>query len=250
MTSVWFVSAAHRRYDTVRLSLNQRRHACQQLRSAGFTAEGVIVADDDNLAIAEEYGFHAVDLDNSDVGGKFNAGIGYALNAGADIVVYIGSDNWAHPDLFKRLPGPREVVTGSLLQAVDMASGRMRNCRIDTTYGVIPWLIPRQLLDPCDGSPIQPGLMRGFDGAMIRGLTRANGFPPSFVRFDPHEYARIDWKTVDNLTSFDRLDKTLGIGDIQSPWLVLADWYPAEIVEFARAMSDGQREEACAPTSP
>lgn len=234
MASIWFVSAAHGRYPTTRVALKQRRHVCDELAARGHTADCVIVADDENLDIADEHGFAGLEMDNTDVGAKFNAGIAYAYNQGADTVVYIGSDNWAHIDLFDRLPQLRQVMTRSLLQVVDVPTGRMRTCRVDTNWGVIPWFITRHLLEKSGAAPIEAGLKRGFDGALIRGLTRALGYPPTFVRFDPHEYACVDWKTRDNITPYEQLDKQLGIGGTQDPWETLTGWYPEEVIAFAK----------------
>lgn len=213
--------------------MKQRRHVCDQLREQGHKAEGVIVADDENLSIAEEYGFHVVERDNRDISDKFNAGLKYAYDQGAEVVNYLGSDNWAHIDLFQQLPQRRQVMTRSLLQVVDVPTGRMRTCKIKTNWGAIPWFIPRMLLEKCDGQPLQKGLARGFDGAMIKGLTKAAGYPPTFVHFDPHAYACIDFKTADNITPYERLDKQLGVGETENPWEALRAWYPEEIVRFA-----------------
>lgn len=246
MAAIWFVSAAYGRYGTVRVALAQRRHVCDELNKRGHTAQGVIVAADMNLDIAHEHGFHTVERDNSDVSGKFNAGFAYALEHGADVVVYLGSDNWTHIDLFDQLPRPRQVMTGTKLQIVDAAAGRMRLCHIDRVYGVIPWLIPSQLLAKCEGTPIEPGIPRGFDSALIEGLTRGSGYPPSFTRFDPHDFARVDFKTADNLTPFDRLDKGFGIGEPQDAWTELSRFYPATDVELARNTLSAEGRECAA----
>lgn len=234
--SLWLVSAAWGRYPTTRVALSQRRHLCDQLANLGIDAHGVIVADDDNLTIADELGFHTVEQDNRDVGDKFNTGFAYALEHGADYIGYLGSDNWAHIDFFSRLPGPREVLTGKLLQAVNVAEQRMRLCAIDTVYGVIPWTIPTSMLERCNGRPIEPGLTRGFDGSMIRGLTRSLGTVPTFTHHDPHPYCRVDFKTDANITAWDILVGKKGVGEDDDPWQALAEFYPATLVEQAREL--------------
>lgn len=225
---IWLVSAAYGRYATTRVALAQWRDLCDQTG-----ADAVLVAGDGNLAIADEYGFHTVKRDNSDVSGRFNAGIQYALDHGAQVVVYTGSDNWIHPDVLTRPPAGRELVTGSLIQVVDVPGRRRRLCKVDTTYGVIPWLIPRTLLEPCQGEPFEPGHRRGFDTLLIEGLTRANGWPPTFTRFDPHPFGRVDLKTEENLTSYDRLTGWHGVGEDEEPWQALTAYYPPWLVEFA-----------------
>lgn len=57
MESVLFVTPAWKRYELTRLCLWQRRLACDSLFEAGIYATSVVIADDDNLDIAREFGF-------------------------------------------------------------------------------------------------------------------------------------------------------------------------------------------------
>ena len=83
-----------------RLALAQRRWLCDELAARGLDANCVIVADDENLDIAREYGFDTVEVDNRGLGRRFNAGYRHAADQGADYLVHVGSDDWVHPDLF------------------------------------------------------------------------------------------------------------------------------------------------------
>lgn len=252
MASVWFVSPAWRRFSVTRLALAQRRWLCDELAARGLTANGVIVADDENLEIAAEFGFATVELGNEYLGARFNAGIEYAcVEGGADFIVHIGSDDWAHPDLFKKLPatvagppeltadspvvfwdGSPEALTGWEITIVDLRVGRMQRCRVRGRYGVIPWVLPRKLLEPSGFRPIHDRLNRGIDGSLI-AVMRVR---PTWVFHDPHPLCRVDFKSEMNLTPYPGLAANLGVGaEVDDPWSALAEQYPADLVELARA---------------
>lgn len=246
---VCLVSPAWRRFDVTRLALAQRAHLRGVLAGRGHEVTGVVVADDDNLDIAREYGFETVERDNTFLGRKFNDGLERALDMGAEVVVLIGSDDWVHPDVFDRMPLAEsevpvpsleepavtwnvapEIVSGRWISFVDMATGRIRMCQSGTRSGSIPWLIHRDALTPSGGRPIRETQQKGTDFALVAGLN----VQPTWVFHDPNPVARVDFKTSVNLNDF---DITTGIlehsGDLDA-LDVLGDYYPAELVEMAR----------------
>lgn len=213
----------------------------------------MVVADDENLDIAREFGFHTVERDNRWLGRKFNDGIEYACRRGnADYVVLIGSDDWMHVDLFDRLPLPMadppsldeiarvgsavwrltaEVVTGREIAIVDLPGGRLRRCYSRGRYGVIPWVIHRKALEPSWYRPIQEQLEKGIDGSLIAGL----GARPTWVFTDPHDLCRVDFKSNVNLNSFEQITSGVGYGNEEpDPWSVLATRYPQHLADLAR----------------
>lgn len=245
-----FVSAAWRRFGVTRLALAQREHLCGELAGRGIEATAVIVADDENLEIAAEHGFHALEQSNAELGRKFNDGFEFAFNElDADMVVHIGSDNWVHPDVFDTLPlsqtemhEPTEespvvswsdvpqVVAGTEMTIVDLVEGRMRLASHGSRRGVIPWIIPRRAMEPCGFRPIPDRMNIGLDYALVVGL----GMHPEFVLVDPRDCARVDFKSEVNLNSYAAISGSIGVGDEESPWEILAEHYPAHLVEMAR----------------
>lgn len=209
----------------------------------------MIVADDDNLDIAAEFGFETVEQSNEHLGRKFNDGIERAFSEGADVVVLIGSDDWLHVSAFDRMPAdycePRwpsddepvvvmssgpEVVAGTEIALVDLVDGRLRRCRSRGRYGTIPWLINRKALERCGGRPLPDHQGKGIDGRLAVGLNR-----PRFVFHDPHPLARVDFKSDTNLNSFDVISGAIGYGDVETdPWPLLAELYPEPLVGMAR----------------
>lgn len=191
----------------------------------------MIVADDANLEIAREHGFATVEMGNDYLGARFNAGIRYACVEGnADYVVHIGSDDWAHPDLFDDLAGPLVVGTGRRIALVDLEHGVAQVCHVRGQYGVIPWILPRAVLEPSGFEPCLREQLRGIDGSLVRGLTSR----PEWRFHDPHDLARVDFKSAVNITSYSALRSIATGVEIADPWARLAEIYPADLVTLAR----------------
>lgn len=234
--SVWIVSPAHGRFAVTRLALEQRRRLCQDLAARGLDAQMLITAEDENLDIAREYGALAVETPNKPLGRKCNTGLRRAAEEGADWVVWIGSDDWLHPDVFDPLPfqpaGAERILIGHRLAVVDLASGRLMRCSSPSKYGAIPWIVPRRMLEPSGFQPVQPHLARGLDGALIRGI-RLSRAPLEWHALDPHDFRCVDFKSARNITPFDRLT-VHATGPLEDPWPALTERYPADLVEMAR----------------
>lgn len=183
-------------------------------------------------------------MDNSGLGRRFNAGIRYACEQGADFIAHIGSDDWVHEDLFDRLPQANvsrgfpplimqeeycpPILTGTKIAIVDLMSGSLRHLETHGRYGVIPWIIPRQAF-VSGFEPISPDLMRGIDGALIRGL----GMRPDWKFHDPHPLCRVDFKSDTNITPYKSLG-SIAVSEDLDPWTELARLYPDELVALAK----------------
>lgn len=250
------MSAAWRRFSVTRLALSQRRELCDELERRGHSAAGVIVADDENLRIAEEFGFDPVVCANDELGRKFNDGIEYAVRVlEADFVVHVGSDDWVHPSVFDRLPSERaelelptperpaivgqpavEIQACRRITFVDLQTGEMRICGSAGRFGVIPWIIPRVALERAAFRPCRDSVNRGIDGSLVRGV----GMRRSRWTFvDPSPFSCVDWKSDTNLNEFDRITRALGAdeGDSLSPWRLLEDAFGVELVDQARELA-------------
>lgn len=249
MLNLWLVSPAWRRLDVTRLALAERRWLCDELTSRGLTARGVIVADDENLDLAAEYGFHGLEFPNDrGLGAKFNAGYRYALERGADYVVHIGSDDWVHPDFLDPLPipdvgqgqKPMPSPLGTIVQTagpVMLCARRIALVHLQSGQGVVfpsrrmwgnvPWAIPRSAFAG-KPEPIEPQLPRGMEHALVRGLG-----PLNYRHHDPHPFLGVDFKSEVNVTPWETLvSHAEPRPDI---WRELAEHYPAHLVEQARA---------------
>lgn len=232
-----------------RLALAERRWLCDELAARGIDADCVIVADDENLDIAREYGFHTVEVDNTGLGRKFNAGFRYAADQGADYFVHVGSDDWVHPDVFDILhrddlrgtampdptpghpvvwrPGERLLVHGRIA-LVDLGRGLLTMCKSKSRYGVIPWVIPRALLEKTGFAPVTPFLMRGIDGDLMRRIGS-----PQLVYNDEPPVPCVDFKTALNVTSYEQTTGVLGDDGEEPMSPALSEHFPPQLVRMA-----------------
>jgi glycosyltransferase involved in cell wall biosynthesis len=241
--SVWLVSAAFGRFAVTDLVLEQRQQVVADLAARGIDGQMLVVADDENLDVAEQHGAERLERPNKPLGEKWNAGFEHAFREGADFVVYIGSDDWMHPGLFDRLPASNAILTGRQIAFLNLNTGRMQPCKVSSRWGVIPWVLPRQLLERCEFRPITTRRSWGLDNSLINGL-RAKGPRPLLEFRDPHPLARVDIKSDTNITPYARVATHLADGDEISPWDALTALYPADLVARARTLS---QEASCHP---
>lgn len=245
---VVFVSPAWSRYAVTRLALAQRAVLCDMLAGRGHETECVIVADDDNLDIAREFGFDTVMQNNDFLGRKFNDGFCRARDLGADLIVVLGSDDWMHISLFDVLPDPAppmpdlsddlpvftwngspEAITGTQIALVDLPGGRATRWSTSGRSGVIPWIFPACAFEPSGYRPVAETQQKGTDFSLLAGL----GVRPEWVWVDPHPYARVDFKSDVNLNPY-WSDSRAGTGIVDDhPWDALADLYGEELAEMA-----------------
>lgn len=253
--NIWLVSPAWQRYEITRLVLLERQWLIDVLAARGLTANTVIVADDENLDIAEELGFATVEKDNSDLGERFNAGYRYAAEQGADVFVHIGSDDWVHPDAFDILtrvdledtpsqepeedggvaiwsPAP-QLLAHRTLTLIDVARGVAQRCATENRYGCIPWLIPRSLMAAKRFSPITSGRMRGIDGALAIGLGHNLNW---CFQDSPAEWC-VDFKTNWNVSPYNGIARALGTEPERAAEPLLAAFYPADLVQQAMRLT-------------
>lgn len=247
---VVFVSPAWGRFAVTRLALAQRAVLCGQLAERGHEATAVIVADDDNLDIARQFGFETVAQNNEFLGRKFNDGFCRARDLGAELIVVLGSDDWMHVSLFDRLPDPSppmpeptddnpvvswspgvpEAITGREIALVDLVGGTGNRWHTSGRSGVIPWIFPAAAFERSGFRPVMERQQRGTDFSLVAGL----GQRPEWVWVDPHPYARVDFKSDVNLNPF-WSDSRAGHGEVDAdPWGSLAQWYGDDLAGLAR----------------
>lgn len=253
---IWLVAPAWKRFSVTRLALAGHRWLCDELAARGHQAHVVVVADDDNLETAAEFGFDALEWPNQPLGEKFNAAYRYAAEHDAELFVHIGSDDWCHPSVFDVLdtldlakapepvwePGQTVIwrrgpiiVAQRSITLVDLPTGVVQRCTVLGKHGCIPWLIPRVVLEPVAFSPVQPDQARGIDGSLVSGLT----VRPNWVYQDPAEDTCVDFKSGTNITPFHSLQSNLGYGDELTLDALNAKW-PTHLVELAEQTHRGE----------
>lgn len=209
----------------------------------------LIVADDENLDVAGEYGADTVTAPNKPLGAKWNTGLYHAADTGVDWIVWVGSDDWIHPAIFDPIldrdeTNPPVILSGHRLAIVDMAAGSLQRIETPSPYGAIPWILDARLIRDAvrrrNGDrlgPLQPAIDRGLDGGLIRGLRRGR------VNFgwqydNPNDFRCVDFKTRTNITPFEGLARNLGVADRENAWETLAEHFPADLVQKAADLSE------------
>lgn len=227
--SIWFVTPAWQRFALTEACLAQRREVIDQLEMAGIEGRCVVVADDENLELARAAGFDTVERDNQYLGRRFNDGMEYAGQHGADWIVPIGSDSWIDPGYFTPLPPVGETRTSAIYcAATGSAIGELRVAG----NGAGPYMFPRAALRRAKFRPADDRLARGIDGSTISGIERHR--PVVWTSYDLHPFQYVGFRGEPLLNSFDRLYRRWGVARYDRPWEILARYYSAKVIAMAQ----------------
>jgi glycosyltransferase involved in cell wall biosynthesis len=233
--SLWFVTPAFRRYGLTAVCLEQRRRVVADLIAQGVHADCVVVADDENLDLARSLGFSTIERDNRWLGRKFNDGIQYALNHGADWIVPIGSDDWIDPDYLWPLPSGN-ARTSHYYAPVE--SDRLALVSIPTVEGAGPRVLHRSLFT--SERPAEDRIRRGFDRSLLAGLGEIE-----WEYRDLHPLQYIGFRGELHITLYSKILRARGGEEQHDPWERLKTRYPEDLVESARtAMAHVRRPRA------
>jgi hypothetical protein len=231
---IWFVTPAWQRFDLTRVVLEQRRRIIDFLAQRGVEARQVVIADDHNADVAVELGFDALRRRNYTLGRRFNDGIQYAAQNGAEWIVPIGSDSFLDPAYLFPLP-PEGVLRTSRLYAV-AESDRLGRLLVKGASGVGPYMIPRSHL-PKGLRPASDVKKKGIDGSTLKGLR--SGLLREFVDIHPWQY--VGFRSYPQMNSYDKLYRRLGVGEDDEVAEILSEHYPAQLVERALAACEQGR---------
>lgn len=221
------------RPDVTRLALTGHRWLAEQLAARGITTTCLIVADDDNLEVADEFGYPGLERRNEPLGWKINEGFEHLCREGADAAAFIGSDDWLHPDLFDGIDG-ETILSGHEITVVDLVNPRLRHLGWRRPHGVPPWLIPRRILKTVGWRPCEDHQDRGMEGSISRKL---QPFDIQWTMHDPHPMTRVDFKSGIGMTGYDQIASSIGIGPDREPWTELTHQYPQTLVRVAEFTS-------------
>jgi len=255
MASLWFVVPAHGRVELARICLRQLRRTCDSLSENGVEATAVVIAEDENLDTAREFGFGTVERTNYSLGRKFNDGIQLACDPEinprpADYVVPCGSDDWVDWRLFLDLPV--DAMRGFKRMSFVREDGReltTSNVKYEGGCGIR--IYPRSLVELLDYRPADEDFVRGCDTSILLSLKHAHSARYAKILRGPVELAVehadsdplqiVDWKSpgqqLNDYAEVARWRSKVG-GD---PFEMLADVFPAEALEemqahYARAL--------------
>lgn len=224
---LWFVTPAWRRFALSAVCFEQRRRVIGELADHGIEARCVVVADDENLDLARAAGFDTVERDNDYLGRRFNDGIEYACQQGADYVVPIGSDSWIDAAYLHPLPAQGRARTSRMYAAVTV--DRIALLSVERG-GAGPYIIPRHALEQSRFRPSKDLIPRGVDASTIAGLGPVKW---EYLDVDPLQY--IGFRGTPHLTSYDKLWHYWGQREERDPAASLASHFPIDLVEQAMA---------------
>lgn len=238
MKSLWFIVPAHGRHEVARVCLKQLRWACDALTSGGIRASAVVVANDENLDMAQGLGFATYERENEPLGRKWNDGYELACReGGVDYVVPIGSDDWIDPAAILEFPLPAENEIRCFRRSAVVSEDGMWLTRLNITYdgGDGVRVIPSSLLEPFGYRPAAEDRKRAIDTSVWDAIR--NHYEPAkrprFIYHDLHPLQIVDFKSRgEQLNPYADCRKSFQDGDeVFNPWLMLGEHYPKGLVD-------------------
>lgn len=242
MPRLMFVMPAHGRFSLTRICLAQLRRTCDRLTENGIQASAVVIADDDNLDTAAEFGFATFGRRNTFLSQRFNDGLQVACDPAlnrhpADYAVPIGSDDWCDWRLFLDLP-PADTMVAFRKAAVVREDGlELVGREIDNPGGVGMRIYPRQMLERVGYRPADEERSRGCDTSILVNISAELGGRPR-IRYGDRGYLQfVDWKSAGSqLNSYANVAGRFrhGIGPV-APFDALAGHYDADLLDEMEA---------------
>lgn len=199
----------------------------------------VVVANDKNLELADEFGHERLEFPNTYLGDKWNAGYVWGGQNGFDHLMPVGSDSLLDPELILHWLGLDEDLTRipySSHYAVVRSDGRRRIDCVVTKGGGGGMMLPKHLLAPLQYRPVEGGRQKGCDGSTLRSVSRFRK-----VRLVPqdldHRFAVVALQSSMQITSYDRLFARWGVHEErETPLDDLEPVYGADTVAEVKAL--------------
>jgi hypothetical protein len=234
--TVWVVIPAHGRIPVSRVAFAGIAWTLKVLRHRGIDVRALVIADDANIQVAQEHGFDTLVRPNRPLGRKWNDGYEHACRNGATHVMSCGSDDWIHPDLvlaMLRVQAGNAIVATRRSAAVAPDGREIALLTIPYEGGDGIRLLPLSLLKTVGCRPTSDSRDRAIDGAMRDQLTR--NAPIRWEYVETHPLHIVDFKTVDNLTPFEKFAAAGYVTGICA-FDTLSEHYPANLVAPAREL--------------
>lgn len=233
MKSLWLIIPAWRRYDVTRVSFPQLQDCLETLAIVhGIDANAVVVGDDDNLDLADQYGFDTVRQVNQPLARKWNDGYEYAANQGADFFVPCGTDDWLDPGYLAQLPADTEIRASRWATSIREDGRRLLQFNVDYEGGDGIRIIPRKLLEPCRFRPAEEHRERAIDTSVWRTLQRTTRGFRFVYSVDPLNIVQFQ-SVAPQLNQYQALKNRFAHRELDNPWEILRGRYPDDLVAWA-----------------
>jgi glycosyltransferase involved in cell wall biosynthesis len=233
--SLWFVVPAHGRLALTRICLRQLRRTIDDLEDAGVDASAVVIADDENLDTADEFGFGTIRRNNLFLSRRFNDGIQLACDRSlnprpVDYVVPLGSDDWIAAEVLFDLPRPNTVVGFKTISFVREDGRELTSRFLDYDGGAGIRIYPRAILKRLAYRPADEDRVRGCDTSIWVNLQRTIAFRVEYPTIDTRQI--VDWKsTGSNRNAYAEVAGRWRGSAPADPFEALAGVFPAEALE-------------------
>lgn len=245
MRSLWFIVPAHGRHHMAFVCLRQLARTCTELRAAhGIDAHAVVIADpaeDYLLGLAWGMGFGTVERENTPLGRKWNDGYELAGMESVDYCVPLGTDDWVDPAwIAAALPDGSFFSCSRQLGMVREDGRVLGRIWLPHKGGHGIRIIPTSLLRPLGYRPASEDAERAIDSHVLRNVSNAWGRPYGLVRYrETHPFSVVDWKSPGMQLNTYEMCTGFRQEELDDPFAVLADVYPAEALEEMRGVYAG-----------
>jgi len=246
--SIWFITPAFHRANISEIVFQQRAEMLHKLHEAGHEAQAVVVADDENIELANQHGFATVVTKNDYLGRKWNEGYQLAAREGADYVCPVGSDSWLDPEFiisYLNEPWEGRVVVSSRHYSVVHETGRKRGQFLVEYEGGTTMFFSTESIRHCRYRPVRERIQSGCDGSTLQSLNLPG--KPTFLINEAHQLETVAFQTSPQITSYDNLVKRWGVGETTNQAKVFTDLeahYPKPLVDEMRVLYKARRAAA------
>jgi hypothetical protein len=235
------VIPAHGRHALTAICLKQLRRTCDELVANGIEASAVVIACDENLDTAREFGFATVERKNQFLSQRFNDGFQLACDPEinprpADYAVPCGSDDWVDAPLFFDLP-PKDTMVGfQQISFVPPRGDEISFVRVNYQGGAGIRIYPREVLAKVNYRPADEDRYSGCDTSTLLNLRHAWRGALKVVHPDSDARQIVDWKSPDEqLTAYETIIPRYPSVTKKDPFRVLSKIYPAEALAEMQA---------------
>lgn len=237
---VALITPAWQRFELTAICLRQKKAMFEELADWGIEGTVVVVADDENLKVAEDLGFVAVDHPNDVLGRKFNAGYEKAAELGYDYAMAVGSDTFLSPATFMplRKKKPPTFFATTNYSLVHRSGTRRLDLVID--WGVHQ-CIYMPLMEKLNYRPVNEAISRGCDTSTRNRIVRSLLYksPVTIEFFAQHDMEAVAFQSRRQITSFNAIARSRRrtpvegtIAEIMAP---MAGLYPPTLIEEVKA---------------
>jgi hypothetical protein len=209
----------------------------------GVEAHCVVVGDDDNIEIAQEFGLDVVLQNNEHLGRKWNDGHEHAINHGATHIMPVGSDSWVNLDWWLQPGGlvrDDRIIASRNYDIVHRDGTRRVHIWIPIAFGV-HFVMPTAMMTGRKSRPCREDLSRGCDTSTLRTIDPGHR---NLIFSEAHELESVAFQSRPQITNYNNMRSKFGKAETTEPFSGLAALYGEELADEIEAFYRTERERA------